>query len=272
MYLDHVFPAHGWPHRESVDQTACWIRSLRLCLHGNLLLRSMVSALSQLLVRLTTSSLASLHANIPNRAVPTPNVQCNTALHHLITNAVFNISSDVIMICIALPMFIRSQLPLRKKVVLVCIFSLGLFVILSSILNKYYSFTSPFGSMWTYWYTRESSTAILVANLPFLWPLVRRVFKVRSLDATTRSNSSTPLTSFGRQRSALPLHQCGIDPVTGRKLSDGAATPGTSTSSTRGNDVESGLQRKMTSKLEYDIDTMALPEEPARVHSSWLRD
>lgn len=102
-------------------------------------------------------------------AVPTPNTQCDAATNHLITNAVFNLSSDVCMIAIGLPMFLWMNLPLRKKIPLVGIFSLGVFVILAAILNKVYSFTMPFGAMWTYWYVRESSTALLVANLPFVW-------------------------------------------------------------------------------------------------------
>ncbi|KAL2352064.1 hypothetical protein BJ546DRAFT_237123 [Cryomyces antarcticus] len=122
-------------------------------------------------------------------AVPTP-IQCSAAINHLITNAVFNLSSDLIMLGIALPMFIRSELPLKKKMILCCIFGLGIFVILSALLNKYYSFTEPFGSMWTFWYVREVSTAILVANLPFTWTLLRRIFNLRSFDgASGRSRS-----------------------------------------------------------------------------------
>lgn len=52
--------------------------------------------------------------------------------------------------------------------------------ILAAALNKYYSFTQPFGSEWTFWYIRESSTAIIVTNLPSTWTLCRRVFNLRS--------------------------------------------------------------------------------------------
>ncbi|KAL9081462.1 MAG: hypothetical protein Q9157_000020 [Trypethelium eluteriae] len=104
------------------------------------------------------------------------------AIHHLITNAVFNISSDVLTLALALQMFIRSKLPLRRKLLLCGIFGLGIFVIFAAVLNKYYSFNQPFGSQWTYWYVRESSTAMIVANLPFLWTLLRRMFKLGSFE------------------------------------------------------------------------------------------
>ncbi|KAF2433101.1 UbiD family decarboxylase, partial [Tothia fuscella] len=113
-------------------------------------------------------------------AVPTPNTQCSAATNHLITNAVFNLSSDVIMLGIGLSLFVRSTLPLNRKIILCSIFSMGIFVILASVLNKYYSFTHPFGSQWTFWYVRESSTGILVANMPFLWTLLRRMFKLEA--------------------------------------------------------------------------------------------
>lgn len=151
-------------------------------------------------------------------AVPTPNIQCSAAIDHLITNAVFNLSSDIIMLCIALPMFIRSRLPLRKKLVLIGIFSLGFFVILAAILNKYYSFSQPFGSMWTFWYTREVSTAMLVANLPFLWTLLRRLFGVNPLDGSSKGTRAHtgPL---GLTRVGTGKSQHGVDPKTGRHLS-----------------------------------------------------
>ncbi|KAF1809103.1 hypothetical protein P152DRAFT_367814, partial [Eremomyces bilateralis CBS 781.70] len=109
-------------------------------------------------------------------AVPTPNAQCSAATNHLITNAVFNISSDLIMLGIGLSLFIRSRLPAKRKVLLCCIFGLGIFVILAAILNKYYSFSHPFSVDWTFWYIREASTAMLVANMPFIWTLLRRMF------------------------------------------------------------------------------------------------
>ena len=102
-------------------------------------------------------------------ALPTPNIQCSAATNHLITNAVVNLSSDIAILAIALPMFLRLKLPLRKKVPVVGVFGLGIFVILAAVLNKIYSFTDPFGDMWPYWYVREASTALLVANLPFIW-------------------------------------------------------------------------------------------------------
>ncbi|KAI0005600.1 hypothetical protein F4779DRAFT_49335 [Xylariaceae sp. FL0662B] len=116
-------------------------------------------------------------------AVPPNSTQCSAATNHLILNAVLNISSDIMIILIPMPVFLQVQLPPKRKAILCCIFALGIFTILSAILNKYYSFTEPFGASWTFWYIRESSTAILTANLPLTWTLLQRIFNIRSFNA-----------------------------------------------------------------------------------------
>ncbi|PQE06238.1 hypothetical protein CJF30_00005185 [Rutstroemia sp. NJR-2017a BBW] len=77
------------------------------------------------------------------------------------------------------------------QVLLLGLFSLGLFVILSAILNKYESFNDPFSVTWTYWYIREASTAIYVANIPTCWPLARRVFGLTSWSSSDETKSRT---------------------------------------------------------------------------------
>ncbi|OCL02034.1 hypothetical protein AOQ84DRAFT_434575 [Glonium stellatum] len=108
-------------------------------------------------------------------AVPRDNKQCSAAIHHLITNAVFNISSDIMIIVIPLPLLFKVKLPTKNKAILGGAFCIGTFTIIAAILNKYYSFSHPFAPDWTIWYLRESYTAILCANLPFTWPLLQRV-------------------------------------------------------------------------------------------------
>jgi hypothetical protein len=116
-------------------------------------------------------------------AVPEPrSSQCNALINHRIVKAIFNLSSDIIMLIIALQMLIRSLLPLKKKLILCGIFSLGIFVIVASMLNSYYSFKNPYRQTWIFWYVRESSTAILVANLPYTWTILRELFDLGTFD------------------------------------------------------------------------------------------
>ncbi|KAL6707284.1 hypothetical protein ACN47E_004272 [Coniothyrium glycines] len=115
-------------------------------------------------------------------AVPTTSSQCNTLIDHRITKAVFNISSDLVMLCIAIQMLVRSLLPVKRKMILSGIFSLGIFVVAASIMNSYSSFSNPYHPTWMFWYIRESSTAILVANLPFTWTILRNLFELGDFD------------------------------------------------------------------------------------------
>ncbi|KAL2753522.1 hypothetical protein ACRALDRAFT_2029333 [Sodiomyces alcalophilus JCM 7366] len=97
-------------------------------------------------------------------AVPPDNVQCSAATNHLITNAALNISSDIMIILIPMPVLLQSQIPRQRKLILGGVFALGIFTILCAVLNKFYSFTEPFGQDWTFWYIRESSTALIVVT------------------------------------------------------------------------------------------------------------
>lgn len=146
-------------------------------------------------------------------AVPTDSSQCDAATNHLITNACFNLSSDVAMILIVLPIFLRMRLPWQKKIPLIFVFSLGLFTILAAILNKVYSFSDPFGSLWTYWYTRESSTALLVANLPFVFTLWIKIPGLRKLIGYSKTRSrKTGFDDTGPSAVKSPkASQAGID-------------------------------------------------------------
>ncbi|KAJ5514328.1 hypothetical protein N7463_003880 [Penicillium fimorum] len=113
-------------------------------------------------------------------AMPVDNMQCATYQHYSITQAVFNISSDAAMFAVPIPLLIKAQLKMRRKVVLIGVMSLGLFTIIAAILNKYFNFASPLTTTYQIWYIREASTAIYVANLMCWWPLLRKLFGVKA--------------------------------------------------------------------------------------------
>ncbi|KAI1429077.1 hypothetical protein F5Y12DRAFT_590650 [Xylaria sp. FL1777] len=125
-------------------------------------------------------------------AVPPKSIQCSAATHHLITNAALNITSDLCIIIIPMPVFVQINIAKKKKVVLCFVFALGLFTIGAAIANKYYSFMEPFGDSWPYWYIRESSTALIVANMPFLWTTVRFALKQTTSRGSASSRQEAP--------------------------------------------------------------------------------
>ncbi|KXJ89029.1 hypothetical protein Micbo1qcDRAFT_165800 [Microdochium bolleyi] len=128
--------------------------------------------------------------------VPPDDLNCSAETNHMITNAVFNITTDLMIFVFPLPLFLQSQLALKRKLVLCGLFALGAFTILAAALSKYYSLGQPYGGDWIYWYIREVSTAIITANLPMTWTLLQRCFRIGSFNGIY-GKSSGPHTGGG---------------------------------------------------------------------------
>lgn len=61
--------------------------------------------------------------------MPPPDPQCTTLEHYAMIQAVFNITSDFFILLIPIPMLISLSLPLKQKIVLGIVFSMGTFVV-----------------------------------------------------------------------------------------------------------------------------------------------
>jgi hypothetical protein len=62
-------------------------------------------------------------------AVPPPDPQCTTLEHYAIVQATFNLSSDVLIIAVPIPMIMSLSLPTKQKIGLGILFSMGTFVV-----------------------------------------------------------------------------------------------------------------------------------------------
>lgn len=97
---------------------------------------------------------------------------------YAIVQGIFNISSDVFMMLIPFPLILAVSVPFKQKVILLVIFSMGIFVIVAAVLTKAEFFISIYSDDYMFWYTREASVAVYVANLPCIWPLLREALPV----------------------------------------------------------------------------------------------
>jgi hypothetical protein len=83
---------------------------------------------------------------------------------------------------------------LKRKLLLIFPFLMGVFTMICAILSKHLSFTQPFSAMWVFWYCRESSTAVIVTNMPYSWPIIQKAFGLKSFfgdaDDTINPNST----------------------------------------------------------------------------------
>jgi hypothetical protein len=180
---------------------------------------------------------------------PTSNTECTTALHHLILNLAFNLSSDLMIMSIPTPMILKAHMDVKRKVLLVFPFTLGVFTIACAIASKHLTFTQPFSADWVFWYTRESSTAMIVTNMIYTWPLIRRVFHLKSFFG--ESDHGTTMDSvYQRGESNATAHSVQKPDHTSRFFS-GRKGGKNSTAGTK-NSQDSGMQ--MTPKTSWPRD------------------
>lgn len=108
-----------------------------------------------------------------------PSDQCSSYQYYEIVQGCLSISADFFMLLVAIPMLMQVRVPLKQKVILILLFGMGIFVIVSAVLNKVYCLVpSLISYVYMNWYFREATVAILVTNLPLVWSLLRDVFPV----------------------------------------------------------------------------------------------
>ncbi|KAE8392918.1 hypothetical protein BDV23DRAFT_192255 [Aspergillus alliaceus] len=110
--------------------------------------------------------------------IPPPQEECATYFRFEVVQCVFNISSDVAILCVILPMLFRVKMPWKTKLPLIFIFSMGTVVITCAIVSKYFTFSNIWDVRYQFWYLREASIGMYVTNLPFVWTLARQTFTV----------------------------------------------------------------------------------------------
>ncbi|KZL72587.1 short-chain dehydrogenase/reductase SDR, partial [Colletotrichum tofieldiae] len=109
---------------------------------------------------------------------PDPGNLCQPAISkiNILVTVVLNVITDLYLLSIPIPMLWGAQLPLRKKLGLIVLFSGGIFVTMAGILRCVLIIANPVtgaqqaGS----WAVRETFVAIVTTNIPMIFPLVRR--------------------------------------------------------------------------------------------------
>ncbi|KAK5094999.1 hypothetical protein LTS08_008395 [Lithohypha guttulata] len=125
-------------------------------------------------------------------AVPVNNPQCASYQYYQIVNAVFNISTDIMLLAVGLPPMLRARLSLQQKLILVVVFGMGSFVVVAAILRAIYCLVPSLVSyIYMNWYFREASVAVYVTNVPAVWVLLRDIFPgLQRLGRSTRETTS----------------------------------------------------------------------------------
>ncbi|KAJ5518808.1 hypothetical protein N7453_001230 [Penicillium expansum] len=137
--------------------------------------------------------------------LPPPQRECATYFNFEIVQAVFNISSDIAILFVVLPILFRARIPWRTKLPIVVVFSMGIVVILCAIISKIFTFRNIWDTSYQFWYLREASIGVWVTNAPFVWSLARSTLNFlkstsNPTKATPQYGSSAPGVSVSRAR------------------------------------------------------------------------
>jgi hypothetical protein len=104
----------------------------------------------------------------------------------------WNISSDLMLLCVPIPVIAKSQLPLKRKIILCAVLGLGILNVVIAVLNRYYNFNNPDDLRYVYFYVAEVATAVFVGNVPLCWPLFRRLVHGSSWSRDASSGKTDP--------------------------------------------------------------------------------
>ncbi|CDM30847.1 hypothetical protein DTO013E5_509 [Penicillium roqueforti] len=98
-------------------------------------------------------------------------------------NASMNIATDIALLVLPMPLLSKLQLPRMQKIALMGVFAMGLLVVVTSILRlsslrevAKSPDTSYSNVAAAYWTAAECNVAIMCACLPFLRPIISRIF------------------------------------------------------------------------------------------------
>lgn len=105
-----------------------------------------------------------------------------------------NVTSDIVIMVIPIPLLIKLQVPLHRKLILAAMFCSGIFIMICTVLRAYYSLKSLTTlSIALGWANRECFVAAIVVSLPGIKPLFRNS---RWLGSSNRGKSSTGPSSY----------------------------------------------------------------------------
>ncbi|KAH6972115.1 hypothetical protein BKA56DRAFT_593736 [Ilyonectria sp. MPI-CAGE-AT-0026] len=111
---------------------------------------------------------------------PDPGNSCQAAISKPIIWVSFaaNVSTDIYLIGIPIPMLWQSGLKTIKKIAYTVVLSTGIFVLVCATLKSIFVLVDPVNgaALAGAWGTREAFVAVITTNLPLLFPLLRAWF------------------------------------------------------------------------------------------------
>ncbi|KAF3931423.1 hypothetical protein ABW19_dt0202184 [Dactylella cylindrospora] len=120
---------------------------------------------------------------------PEPSNACQPAISHIdcYVTVILNVITDLYLMYIPLPLMWKAQIPWKRKILLIAMFSGGLFIMIAGILRVYFILADPINGALAAgsWACRETFVSAIIGNVPMIYPLfMRGVTAAKSLYGT----------------------------------------------------------------------------------------
>ncbi|PGH18063.1 hypothetical protein AJ79_00690 [Helicocarpus griseus UAMH5409] len=129
---------------------------------------------------------------------------CQNESARLMGATISNIITDLIVLVLPIPTFWSLRLPIRERLVLIAMMSLGLIACAASIVRCYYTYVTTdltydvswYGYTLWLWFALETNLAVICASIPTLRPFAKKYFpKLGFKQSTFPSQYGTQLGS-----------------------------------------------------------------------------
>ncbi|TGZ80875.1 hypothetical protein EX30DRAFT_371902 [Ascodesmis nigricans] len=126
---------------------------------------------------------------------PGKNCEVETPIFNIVT-LVLNVSTDLFIMLIPLPILWSSRLDMRRKAILLLLFGGGFFVIIAACLRCIFGITQSYSTATAQWACRETFVAIVVGNAPMIKSLFSRsTWKIESSNGQSGESSGIKMYS-----------------------------------------------------------------------------
>ena len=127
----------------------------------------------------------------------------------------------------------------------------------------------PYSPIFLNWYIGEAATAVYVANVPLLWPLLKSIF---NLDTWSRARSTFPSHSHSNEHSHHSrFYRTNMRPERLESSSDGIVgqegIPGGSSGLNEEHEMRTGSEERIISTKGIEVRTLEATDEPLELMS-----
>ncbi|KAG9232739.1 hypothetical protein BJ875DRAFT_68853 [Amylocarpus encephaloides] len=140
---------------------------------------------------------------------PNPGNLCQPAISKidLYVTVILNVLTDMYLMSIPLPMLWRAKIPLRRKILLGGMFGGGAFIMMAGILRCVLILRDPIGGAQQAgsWAVRETFVAVIIGNIPMIYPVFRGITR-KFLDSAAFQSISLSRNTTSRANEEGDFH------------------------------------------------------------------